>query len=295
MVADLKGCFFMNCFIAGETGAAERDGRAYRDTIELSLGGRDIKLVQRPEILGRRAQDFRGQWVETTTVVIANVKKQERKQIREFLQGLSFLLSFATSSDVGFYGWSHEEEPRLSEHWATVAQTGFFRPAFDLQSGKAVREYLECSWDGYSRLEESRRLRVAIHLYMIAETRSLPDELKAATMFILLENLKSTFADERGISFVDGYYRKPSGKSWSFKNLLSEMFKDVGMAQPNLDTAVRLRNEIVHAGISRMTYSEQEDIYDQCQDLTREYLLRLLGHTGEFRLFSGRGMTTKRI
>jgi hypothetical protein len=294
MAADLKG-FFMNCFIAGDTGAAERDGRAYRDTIELSLSGRDVKLVQRPEVLGGRARDYRGQWVETTTVVVADVKEQERKQIKELLTGLSFLLSFATSSDVGFYGWSHEEEPRLSEHWGTVAQTGFFRPAFDLQSGKTVREYLERSWDRYSRLEESRQLRVAIHLYVIAETRSLPDELKAATMFILLENLKSTFADERGIPFVDGYYRKPSGKSWSFKNLLSEMFKDVGMAQPDLEKAVRLRNEIVHAGIGRMPRSQQEDVYDQCQDLAREYLLRLLGYTGEFRLYSGRGMKMKRI
>ncbi len=154
MAADLKG-FFSNCFIAGETRATERDGRAYRDTIELSLGGRGVKLIQRPEILGEKARDYRGGWVETTTVVVADVEAEERGEIRELLMGLSFLLSLATSSDVGFYGWSHEEEPRLSERWGTVAQTGFVRPAFDLSSGKRVREYLERSWDGYSKLEEA--------------------------------------------------------------------------------------------------------------------------------------------
>ena len=39
----------------------------------------------------------------------------EREQIKELLTGLSYLLSFATSSDVAFYGYSHEEEPRVNE------------------------------------------------------------------------------------------------------------------------------------------------------------------------------------
>lgn len=213
MAADLKG-FFSNRFIVGETASTERNGRAYRDTIEVSLGGRSVKLVQRPAVLGEKTRDYRGGWVETTTVVVADVKEEERKEIKELLVGLSFLLSFATSSDVGFYGWSHAEEPRLSERWATVAQTGFFRPAFDLQSGKRVREYLQRSWEGYRRLEDCRQLRAAIHLYVIAETRLLPEELRAATMFILLENLKSTYASARGFAFRNGHFRKPSGKSW---------------------------------------------------------------------------------
>lgn len=294
MAADLEG-FFLNCFIAGETGAVVRDGRPHRDTIELSLGGRSLKLVQRPEILGKSARDYRGQAVPTTTVVVRDVGVKERKQIKELLTRLSYLLSFATSSNVAFYGWSHAEDPPLSERWAVVAPTGFFRPAFDLASGKTVREYLERTWEGYRRLEESRRLRVAIDLYVIAETRSLPDELKLATIFILLENLKSTFAGERGVPFRDGAYRKPSGRSWSFKGLLSEMLKGVRMGSADLEAIVSLRNEIVHSGISQTSRDHQEEIYEKCQDLVREYLLRLLGYTGDFRLYSGRGMTTKRI
>lgn len=98
MAADLEG-FLLNCVIGGETGAVVRDGRSYRDTIELSLGGRSLRLVQRPEILGKNARDYRGQAVPTTTVVVRDVEVKERKQIKTLLTGLSYLLSFATSSN----------------------------------------------------------------------------------------------------------------------------------------------------------------------------------------------------
>lgn len=294
MAPDLRG-FFANCFIAGETGAAEREGRTYRDTIELSLSGRDVKLIQRPEIVGDNPRNYRHQWVPTTTVVVANVETEEREEIKELLQSLSHLLSFATSSEVAFYRWSYDEKSPRNGGWATVARTGFARPVVDLSSGQSVREYLERSWEGYRRLEQSRKLREAIHLYVLAETRSLPEELKAATIFILLENLKSTYAAERGIPFSNGDFRKQSGKPWKFENLLKEMFKDVGMTQPDLTAVVDLRNEIIHAGVSQMPRAQQEEVYEKCQDLVREYLLRLFGYTGIFRLFSVRGMTLKRI
>lgn len=249
MAADLHG-FFLNCFIEGETFGVEQNGRVYRDTTELSLGRRSIKIVQSPEILRERAQKFRGEAVYTTTIVVRDVEAAERAEVGEMLTGLSFLLSFATSSQVAFYGWSHEEEPRLSERWATVAHTGFIRPVFDLHSGETVRKYLESTWQKYQRLEESRQLRAAIDLYVLSETRSLPDELKLATMFILLENLKSTFASEQGYNFVNEFYIKPSGDRWSFRGLLEEMLQDVGISAADLQAIVNLRNEIIHSGIS---------------------------------------------
>ena len=90
-------------------------------------------------------------------------------------------------------------------------------------------------------------------------------------------------------------YRKASGKKWSFKALLLDMFKQVNMPSPDLSAIVDLRNDIIHSGISQTSGDHQQDIYDNCQDLVREYLLRLLGYTGNFLLYSGRGMTSKRI
>ncbi len=276
-------------------GTTYPDGRWIRDKIELSLGGHNITITQRPWVIKAKASEYRGKAVHTTTVVVRNVQVEERETVLDLLQGLSFLLSFATCSNVALYGWEHQDPQPAGQRWSVAARMGYFRPLFDIHDGTAIRIYLERVWQKYFRLEETRKLRVAIDLFVLAETRSLPLELKLATMFILLENLKSTFANEQGYAFKDGYYRKASGKPWSFKALLFDMFKVVGMSFPNLSAIVTLRNEIIHSGISQTSHDHQEEIYDSCQDHIREYFLRLLGYTGDFRLYSGRGMTLKRI
>jgi hypothetical protein len=294
MAADLNG-YLLNCFIGGETFTAQPDGRRIRNKIELSFGGRDIAIIQKPKIVRENARNYRGKAVETTSIVVRNVRVNEREKVLCLLQGLSHLLSFASCSEVALYRWEHQDSPPLSEGRSVVARTGFVRPVFDLYDGGAIRTYLERVWQHYFKLEQSRQLREAIHLFVLSKIRGLPLELELATMFILLENLKSTHAREQGYRFDQGYYRKPSGKAWGFKALLSEMFVKVGMPQSDLSAIVHLRNEIVHSGISQTSYEHQQNIYDKSQDLVREYLLRLLGYTGDFRLYSGRGMTVKQI
>ena len=295
MAADLSG-FLLNCFIGGETDAVQPSGRTIPNKIELSFGGRDLTIIQRPEFINAKPSDYRGKAVETTTVVVRNVEVEEQEMVLDLLRGLSSLLSFATCSDVALYEWKHPGSQPSGGGWSVVAHTGsHFRPPFNLRSGRAIRTYLERVWREYFRLENTTQLRIAIHLFVLAEIRSLPLDLQLATMFILLENLKSTFANEQGIRFRDGYYRKASGRSWPFKDLLSEMLKKVGMPSPNLGAIVKLRNEIIHSGVSQTSLAHQEEIYENCQDLIREYFLRLLGYTGTFFLYSGRGMTSKRI
>jgi len=294
MAADLHG-HLLNCFIGGETVTVQPDGNSIKNKIELAFGGHDITITQRPEILSAKRSEYRGQAVPTTTVVVHNVEVDEREKILHLLRGLAHLLSFATCSEVALYEWNHPGSPPSGGGWSVVARMGYFRPPFNISDGKAIRTYLERVWQEYFRLEEKRKLPVAIHLFVLAETRSLPRELKLATMFILLENLKSTYADEQGYSFKDGYYRKASGKTWSFKTLLLDMFKQINMPSPDLSAIVDLRNDIIHSGISQTSREHQQEIYGTCQDLIREYFLRLLGYTGSFRLYSGRGMTLKWI
>lgn len=252
-------------------------------------------ITQEPWVVKAKACEYRGQAIPTTTVVVRNVPVEERKPVLGLLRGLAWLLSFATCSDVALYGWEHQDSPPLKERWSVVARTGYTRPLFDRHDGQAIRTYLERVWQEYFRLEETRKLPEAIDLFVLAETRGLPLELKLATLFILLETLKSTFAKEQGYTFKDGYYRKASGKVWSFTGLLSEMFSRVGMPTHKLSAIKELRDEIIHSGISQTSRAHQDEIYDDCQDLIREYILRLLGYTGIFRLYSGRGMTPKRI
>lgn len=294
MAADLKA-FLLNCFIGGEVEASQPEGSRIRNKIESSFGGRDITIIQRPEIMAAKASELRGQAIKTTTVIVPNVQVDEREKVLNLLCDLSWLLSFATGSNVALCGWEQQGSRPSGEHWAVVARGGYFRPPFDIHDGAAIRTYLECVQREYFRLKETRQLQKAIHLLVLAETSTLPQELQLATMFILLENLKSTFAAQQGYPFKNGNYMKAAKERWSFVDLLSEMFDKIGMSSSDLNAIKNLRNEIVHSGISQTSYEHQEEIYESCQNLVREYFLRLLSYTGSFRLFSGHGMTVKRI
>ena len=294
MAADLKG-FLCNCFVGGETSSVQSGGGWVRDTLEVRFGGWDLKIVQKPEALAFNPSKYNGYFVETTTVVVRDVLAEDREEIRELLERLSYLLSFAGCSQVACYGWEHGEDPPLREHWATVARARFFSPTLDIRRGEVVRRFLEGVWPEYFRLEGQRDLRRVIDLFVIAETHGLPLELRLATLFILLENMKSTYAREQGFQFNGRNYLKPSGRAWGFNGLVSEMLKDAGMKQPDLGPIVDLRNDIVHSGASQTTFEHQDQIYDDCQDIAREYLLRSWGYSGEFRSSAGRGMTVKRI
>lgn len=295
MAADLKG-FLCNCFIRGDSGGVHSGRHWVPNTIALRLGDRELTIVQKPEALITGPSKYNGYFVETTTVHVRDVEAEERDEIRELLERLSYLLSFAGCSQVACYGWDHPEDPPIRNmHWATVARARFFKPALAIRQPGVVRGYLEGVWPEYVRVEEERDLRRSIDIFTIAETHSLPMELKLATIFILLENLKSTHARERGYAFKGGRWEKPNGDRPGFPDLLEEMLAVEGMSSPQLGAVVKLRNEIIHSGVSELSFDEQDEIYGHCQDIAREYLLRSWGYSGGFQLYGGRGMSSKRI
>lgn len=114
MAADFYG-YLLNCFIVGETFTAQPDGRLIRNKIELSFGGRDIVIIQKPKFIREKARDYRGRTVETTTVAVRNVRVGERESVLDLMEGLSYLLSFATYSEVALYRWEHQDSPPLNQ------------------------------------------------------------------------------------------------------------------------------------------------------------------------------------
>ena len=109
--------------------------------------------------------------------------------------------------------------------------------------------------------------------------------------FVALESLKSTFATAQKIPFVKRCFRKISNPPktklqdepcYSFEELLQNMLAAVGMHHAVLNPIVQLRNEIIHNGISQQTHAANRHVYNACQDLLREYLLRLLAYKGAF-------------
>lgn len=293
MTKDFRG-FLLNCFIGGDINTQQPNGGWIRNRLQFSFAGCDFEIVQAPEFISVNPADYRGQSVITTEVIVRSVDPAHREDVIEKLRGLAVLLSFITCSQVVLHGWEHPISEPQAQFWSVVAKTAYFRPVLNIINGRVVKKYLELVWPAYFKLEKPRKLKVAFDYFVSAEALSLPLELKLATMFMLFENLKATFASERGYRFKKGYYRKPSGKPWSFKLLLQGMFCKVGI-NPSPDEIIVLRNEIIHSGISQMSYDEQYKIYGKCQDIAREYLLRLMGFSGSFFLYSGRGMTKNTI
>ena len=262
--------------------------------IKLSFAGYDMMIVQHPETLSANPADFRGQAVDTTEVTIFDIRLSNIEDVIEKLRGLATLLSLITCSQVVLRGWECPGANPSAKRWSVTASTGYFRPMLQIRDGKTVREFLEQVWQSYFSLEQPRKLRVAIDYFVSAQVFKLPFELELLTMFVLLENLKATFASFRGYQYRSGYYQKPSGGRWSFEELLLEMFNDVGM-NPSIGLIKALRNEIIHSGISQLPYDMQMNIFENCQDIVREYFMRLTGFSGSFFLYSGRGMKSMTI
>jgi hypothetical protein len=71
---------------------------------ELSFGGREIAIIQKPEIVAaRRLDELRGKTIDTTTVVVPGVAVEERDEVLGLLHKLSWLLSLGTGSNVALH------------------------------------------------------------------------------------------------------------------------------------------------------------------------------------------------
>jgi len=183
------------------------------------------------------------------------------------------------------YEWNNRQ--------TTIATDGvalFFRPTFSIQNGAVIRSFLEGCWQSYRKLKRRRKLPEVINYIVDAEMTLQVEEVRLLLIFVALECLKSTYAITCGYPFKAGHFRKISDPPKSnvkkepvlnFEMLLWEMFHEVKMKR-GLKRAIRLRNDIVHYGLSKRPFESLSKTYDILQDMIREYILRLLNYKGTF-------------
>ena len=217
--------------------------------------------------------------------------------VKQFSEGESIvddvcrLLAFAAISQVVPF------EYRMGRHVKRISVSGQswqFRPVISIIDGDITASYLEKVWPIYRKEKRRRKLAEVIEMLTFAELPLQPLEIRLAQIFIILENLKGTYARARGYPFVKGRFRRASSppktdpskeRTWSFEELLTEMLNEVKM-KPRLRRVIQLRNEIIHFGLSRKPYESLIKQYDSCQDIVREYLLRFLGYDGLYLVYS---------
>lgn len=287
-----------NYYGLGEKRSKFEDGSNALDTIECDIDGECVKIIQNAYGIGTAKTDL--SFVPTTRIEInSNIPYENFKSI---VNDVCLLLKLVSLSHVVASHYFENSEFIEREDVRGVSIKS--RPVLETCDGAIVRKFIESTWINFRKYKDSRKLNVAIDLLTIAEESWQVQEVKLAIMFMLLENLKSTYAHSKGILFYKNYFRiisascpvKP-GKTppkYDFIELLTEMLGVIGMGY-DLTKIIDLRNDIFHSAISERPFEEQREIYEDCQDLVREYLLRLLGYHGGFFTYKSRCTEVKYI
>ncbi|CED57327.1 putative uncharacterized protein [Aliivibrio wodanis] len=286
-------CYLSNFLVMGMQNTDTMTGGWVRNKICLSVADLVIDIYQEPELINAKKSDLKGQFVESTKLVVKDIKEQDIEHVVDVVQKISVLLSFAICSEVSFYAWNIEGTNK-SHVWSVRGAYHYFRPPFCCDDTSHIKKLLESSFNTYSEIYEQRALNVVVDLFNTPEVNNLQIELKLATLFILLENLKSSYAKSKDYKYKRGFYWSPNNEKYIFKTLLQEMFESVSM-DVSLTEIKNLRNEIIHSGLSHLSHEEEILIYARCRDIITEYFLRLIKYKGSFDTYESRCTHSKEI
>lgn len=287
--------YLTNCLVGGQTVTRNGD-RTIRDTIAFECGGRTFVLKQRAEVI-HKPSDFAGTCSVTSELLVPDVKPNEVISALKAVDRICWLLSLAGLSKVVPLGHDYPDGSANQVRRNVVGVAQFFRPTIDIRRGSVVKSFLEQTYPTYVRLEKVRQLSVVVDYLVQAERPDQPTECKLIFGFVLLENLKHSFARSVPLHYEKGAFRKGThakAAKYGFEELLHLMLKEVKMRR-GLKRLVKLRNDIVHSGLSGNTHSQNFRMYELLHDLLREYLLRLLSYQGEYLTYASAGSATNTI
>lgn len=296
-MADFRA-FVANCLVGGEE-VSQNGTKWTRDVVRFNCDGFQFEFHQKHEIIVGSLGRFKDKFIHTTDVIVRDVKQRQVPKLQRVLHQLCWLLSFAGLSRVMYFGHEYPDGTGLQHTRSVVGVASFFRPTFWIGDGAEVRNFIEKVYDTYAELETKRKLGVVIDYLVQAERSGQPREVKLILAFVVLESLKDTYARDCRIPFVKGFFRKhPRPKSgrdaYSFEESVQKMLRSVGMKR-GVKRIVKLRNEIIHSGISRLSPSSQWSLYERVHDIIREYLLRLLDYRGSYLTYASTGRRSRQL
>lgn len=292
--------YVANLLISGDEVTHLPNESWVRDIIRFNCNGKEILFRQNIDVITRNFSALIGTVCETTTVEVKDVSIEDCKDTIETINAICQLLSFATQSRVKCYGYDFAGGNPIRSREAFTGIANHFRPVFDFNDTFKIKHFVEQAYPNYIRLVKDRELHVVFEYLYQADLTTQLYEIRLLSLFIALENLKSTFARINNISYEKGKFRKSKlinqkiGNPFTFEELLLEIFTSMDMNN-NLKEIILLRNEIIHSGLSQKLFAEQFQIYEAIHDLLREYILRLLNYRGTYSPYSSEGMSSANI
>lgn len=283
-MSDFRG-YIANCLIGCDEVTRIDGGGWIRNQMNLQLGGFDLELIQHADVISNSPSEFQGQPTHTTDVIVRNVDEPQIPLLEEVLEDLSWLLSLSSLSSVQYFGYEYPYGTGYGRRTRVDEGANWFIPIIPIRNGKAVKEFLHQVYLPFRKIKKTRRIPEAIHCLLEAERTSVI-EIELLIVFATLEGLKDTYAQAKNIPYKKGYFRKTPKPTkgddrYTFTELLDKMLRDCGMRRC-LKRIVSLRNEIIHSGISILSFSSQSTLCERTHDIIREYLLRLLGYKGSY-------------
>ena len=272
---------------------------------KLYIGDFEIEIIQNQKydiskLNSAKLTEFSDAKIPNTTEIRVRRSNSEEFQLTDaklVVTNLCWLLSFATHSEIRVgeaYAYNTFSFPiaRYPRTRSTRGKTGR-NTNFTIVNADEISSYLQQTYIQYNTLKDNRTLDVAIHYYILAERAHVPMELRFITLAVLLENLKYTFAKNKGYAIKR--YDFCEGKTkLHFSTLLTRMFSEVGIKEDEslLSEIVDLRNSVIHQGALPRDENVNlvENIigqYANIHGILQEYFLRLFNYKGQYRSVSG--------
>jgi len=269
-----------------------------RDATVIKFRGRRFQLTRTEKTFALGYEHLREQRAHTHDLTIDDVKVDGLAAVRALVIELCELLGLATSSQVVFLGDDFQSAHFRPDSKGVATK---WHPAITDEG--QLHRFIDATWPRYHRLRRQRRLNEVLHISRMAGPEGTPIELRLLLAFWALESLKASYAQFVGHRYSRGKWRDvsppPKAHLWNypqldFEVLIREMFGAVKLRR-SLPAVIKMRNQIVHNGVSRLPSAEQERIQNYAHGLIREYLFRLLGYVGPYRDFEDAEVTITRL
>ncbi|MCH7311367.1 hypothetical protein [Acinetobacter sp. ANC 4805] len=281
------------------------------DTTIIKCDGFAFKFKQHDILL--KHKDFENKRKVTTHVEVQYTEETQILQIFEIIDDICYLLSFAQQSYVRCetYGRCSTQSRPCSDVKTMRADNNII----DMH-GLEIRNFIEQTYPTFKKLKSSRQLTVVFDYLCEANRANLATEASLILHYVIIENLKHTYALERGYQYQKGKYNHPlyppqnyqciNKEEYCFDENTSQyihklhskcgstemtkrMFESIGISRSNnlIKDALKKRNRIIHEGLllplNDSQYSKQarEDL-NEASNLIQEYLFTLLNYKGTY-------------
>jgi len=300
----------INLFMTGEEFSVNDSGHGYKDTTIITCNGYSFKFKQHD--INLKPINFCNQTLITTTVSINNIPKEEIEKVLETIDNICWLLSFAQQCPIYRCNYKISNQKIESLNCSAILINP---PKYIIENRrKCIKFFIEQIYERFIKIKATRLLTTVFGYLCEANKYHLALESKLILHYVLIENLKYTFAKDQGYKEKGGSFSHPTYPNlnhlcpdkteycfdentglWihkkyrkcGYSEMTRRMFEFIRIRRAEISTILKKRNKIIHEGIllafSDPTYSQTaiEDLHN-VSDLLRQYMLTLLGYKGSY-------------